>query len=546
LKGIRLVQRFLRKKIRRETNLVLQEYTQLAQRQQRELQQQIKKLSCRLPSAVRLGTTNEGQLVAMPLQEVFAHALILGASGAGKSYYGLGLLNQILKQRNHSQSFGILDAKGELFEKTVHYLQAYLYRLEPAAREAVKKKIIVIDFSNDNLITPYNILARKEFLADELMIANRIDTISEQFSGLADLSVRMRMILKYLFLLMVELDLPLSCFDQLCADPVLLGCLVERSKNPAVHDYFASRFEGEGRSTLLALRQRIDALLISEGVRSSLSASSAPDFSALQDQGFIILINTAGRNITRGISELLQGLILSDIKQSVFRRANPSTKFLWFCDEAQNLYKSSTNREHMVDLLTMGRSFGSFFVLLTQSLTSAVRDQDVLNSLMANVRWVVMLRSTLRDAELIAPAIPVAGNRTKLQRHPFEPAKYMTEGEELRARLKEITKLPDRQGYCWLKAHLNTAVPITTPLVPLPHEIAGCTQQQFADFSRSEPLGQGVVKDAIAEDFAKLQARLRDLQYPPTSPGAPPSRKARKKASDLVKALEEEYARKNS
>ncbi len=546
MKGIKLVQRFWRKKIRRETNLVLQEYSQLARKQQLGLQKQIERLNRHGTSAIPLGTTSQGQDVAIALQEVFAHALILGASGAGKSYYGLGLLSQILNQPGKSHSFGILDAKGELFERAVLYLQAYLFRLEPAAREAIKKKIIVIDFSDDNLITPYNLLARKEFLADELMIANRIDTISEQFSGLSDLSVRMRMILKYLFLLMVELDLPLSCFEQLCADPVLLGCLVERSKNPAVQDYFAGRFEGESRSTLLALRQRIDALLVSEGVRLSLSASSAPDFTALQDEGFIILINTAGRNITRGISELLQGLILSDIKQSVFRRSNPSNKFIWFCDEAQNLYKSSTNREHMVDLLTMGRSFGSFLVLLTQSLTSAVRDQDVLNSLMANVRWVVMLRSTLRDAELIAPAIPVTGNRTKPHHQPFEAAKYMTEGEELKARLKEITKLPDRQGYCWLKAHLNTAVRITTPLVPAPHEIAGCTAQQFAEFARSEPLGQGVAKRVIAADIAKLQTRLRDLQYPVESPGVSATRRGKKKASTLVKALEEEYAKKNN
>ena len=545
MKGINLVQRLWRKKIRRETNAILQEYSQLARKQELELQRQIKRLNREGRSAIPLGRTSQDQIVAIALQEVFAHALILGASGAGKSYYGLGLLTQILNQPGKSHSFGILDAKGELFEKAVLYLQAFLFRLKPVEREVINKKIIVIDFADDNLITPYNILARKEFLADELMIANRIDTISEQFSGLADLSVRMRMVLKYLFLLMVELDLPLSCFDQLCAEPVLLGCLVERSKNTAVQDYFASRFEGEGRLTLLALRQRIDALLISEGVRLSLSASSAPDFAALQDQGFIILINTAGRNITRGISELLQGLILSDIKQSVFRRSNPSNKFLWFCDEAQNLYKSSTNREHMVDLLTMGRSFGSFFVLLTQSLTSAVRDQDVLNSLMANVRWVVMLRSTPRDAELIAPAIPVTGNRTKPQRQPFEPARYMTEGEELKARLNEITKLPDRQGYCWLKAHLNMAMRITTPLVPPPHKVAGCTAQQFAAFASSEPLGQGVAKEVIAEDFAALQSRLRALQYPIESPSVSVAGRGRN-ASTIVKSLEQEYAKKNN
>src|SRR5205823_4226288 len=140
-----------------------------------------------------------------------------------------------------------------------------------------------------------------------------------------------------------------------------------------VKDYFLYRFDDESKATLLALRQRLESLFISESVRLSLSAPTAPDFTVLQDTGAIILINTAGRNISRGVSQLLQNLLLSDLKQSVFRRSNARQRMLWFLDEAQEIYKSRVNKEHMVDLLTMARSFGSFFALITQSLTSAVR-----------------------------------------------------------------------------------------------------------------------------------------------------------------------------
>src|SRR5205807_1603466 len=155
-------------------------------------------------------------------------------------------------------------------------------------------------------------------------------------------------------------------FERLCLDPVLLNGLAEKSENAQVRDYFQHRFADESQSTFLALRQRIDSLLVSEGVRLSLSASSAPDFAVMQDKGYIFLINTAGRNITRGISELLQGIVLSDIKQSVLRRTNCDQKVLIFMDEAQSLFKPSAkaNKEHMVDLLTMSRSFGSFVVLI--------------------------------------------------------------------------------------------------------------------------------------------------------------------------------------
>ncbi|HEV2707848.1 MAG TPA: hypothetical protein VGV59_18155 [Pyrinomonadaceae bacterium] len=486
----------------------------------------------------------------MPLDTLWTHGLVLGASGAGKSYTALWimvcaleLISQILKNGRNAlfPAFGVLDAKGELFEKTIEYIYAFLYRLEPEAREALKKKLTVISFTGPQ-VTPYNILSRREGMADELIVADRIDTISEQFSGLSEMSVRMKMIAKYFFLLMAEFDLPLPFFERLCSDPILLDGLVERAKNPQVRDYFQHRFGDESQSTLLALRQRIDSLLMSEGVRLSFSASSAPDFAALQDNGHLTLINTAGRNIPRGISELIQGIIISDIKQSTFRRSHSNQKFLWFVDEAQHPFKSAVNREHMVELLTMSRSFGSFFVLLTQSLTSAIRDADVLNSILSNVRWMVMLRSTLRDAELIAPAIPLTGTMSKPRHHALEPMKRMSESEELRTRLKEIPKLPDQEAYVWLKAHMHQALKIRTERVPSPLDIAGCTAEEFDEFVRSEELGQGVAKETIMKESAEREERLRAMLRPQTI--YLPTVTEKKRTHTLISTLEAEYGKK--
>lgn len=549
MRGIKIVQLLFKRRLKRATKGFLGELSSASQRHQVQISDELAKLTNPHRAAIWLGTTQGEQRVQLPIDKVAAHGLVLGASGAGKSYFALSLLNQLLEllASPSGVAFGLLDAKGELFEKTIQYLYAYLYRLKPAEREALKKKIIIIDFSNAELITPYNILARRAYLANEIMIASRIDTISEQFSGLSEMSVRMKMILKYFFLLLAEFDLPLSFFERLCVDPMLLSALVERTRNAQLKDYFLSRFDDESKSTLLALRQRIDSLLISEGVRLSLSAPSAPDFAALQDQGCIILINTAGHNITRGISEILQGLILSDIKQSVFRRTNPNQKFIWFFDEAQNLYKTSANREHMVDLLTMARSFSSLFVLMTQSLTSATRDQDILNSILGNVRWVIMLRSTLRDAGLIAPAIPVTGTILKSRHNPFEPAQHMSESEELKARLNEVTRLPDRTAYCWLKAYLGKAVKIITPLVSPPHEIAGCSCEQFDAFTNAEKIGQGLSKAEIGKTVEERQQGLKERLRPHRDYAPSVGSKEgvrRKRKQELVQSLEEEYSTK--
>ena len=549
MRGIRIVQRLFNRKLKRETKRVLNDLMSAPQRHQDEISRQLTSLSNGKKAAVELGRTLWEQEVKLPVNKIASHGLVLGASGAGKSYLALSLILQLLELDSSPDilSFAILDAKGELFEKALDYLYAHLYRLKPATRESLKKRIVIIDFSDAEFITPYNILARREYLADELLVANRIDTISNQFAGLSEVSVRMKTILKYLLLLMAEFDLPLPFFERLCSDPVLLNALVERSINLQVKDYFLNRFDDESKVTLLALRQRIDALLISEGVRLSLSASTAPDFAALQDSGAILLINTAGRNITRGISELLQGLLISDVKQSIFRRSNPNQQFLWLLDEAQNLYKSAVNREHMSDIFTMSRSFGSFFVLLTQSLTSAIRDADILNSVLANVRWIVMLRSTLRDAELIAPGIAVTGALHKPKHNPFEVAKFMTESEELKARLKEITKFPDRLAYCWLKAWVGTAVKTTTPHVPLPHELAGCSKEKFAAFVQTEKLGQGITKEEITSQLREHEQRLKALfkrRGNIASTSNEQTRLGKKGKQSLIKALEEEYSKK--
>jgi hypothetical protein len=547
VQGIRVFQRLFGRGLGREASQVLRSYSGAARCKQEALIRELTRPKESATATVSLGTAASGKIVNLPVDMLAAHSIIVGSSGAGKSFEALSLVNQLLTDPSlrHSVSFGVLDCKGELFREILSYLHAHLYRLKPDEREALAKRIVIIDFSNSEHIAPYNILSHREDSADELLVADRLDTMSEQFSGLSEMSVRMKMIATYLLLLMAEFDLPLPFFERLCTDSLMLNALAEKSENPRVRDYFRNRFGDENDSTILALRQRIDSLLLSESVRLSLSASSAPDFAALQDGGAIVLINTAGRNITRGTSRLLQSLVLSDIKQGVFRRSNPRRKFLWFIDEAQEIYKTSTNREHMVDLLTMARSFGSFFVLLTQSISSAVRDADVLNSLLANVRWIMVLRSTLRDASIIAPAIPITRMLAKPKRHPYEPVKYMTESEELKARLSEITKLPDREAYLWLKGQLAPAVRLTTPFVPPPYDVAGCSREGLDAFVKATRIGQGVPRVVLLRQTEWQERRLRariSTRVPnraiPTEDAKPTSRHT------LVRALEEVYAKK--
>jgi len=428
---------------------------------------------------------------------------------------------------------GILDPKGALFKKALDYLYFLLSNIDPLKRKELEKKIYVIDFSSFQFITPYNILRKRGEESTDFLINSRLDALCDIFQGPSSLTVRMQTMLKHFLMLMREFGLPLSFFDRLCQDQILLTYLASKSKNERTKAYFLNRFSQEARTTtLLALRQRIDYLLSSQGVRLSLSASGAPNFRKMMDEGSIVLINTSGKNIARATSHLLQALILSDLRQAVFQRKN-TNKFLWILDESQVLYRFRSTKENLLDLLSMSRSFGTFFLQLTQTISSAVQDPEVLNSIMTNVRWILMLRSTIKDAKLITPAIPIKGNLLKPKRHLFEERRYLNPKEELRLKLEEITGFPDRIGYLWFKGISQKAIKIKTNFLSLP-----CSGK-----IKEIELNKGFSRDQIEKEMKKMSSWLDSLSGFKVS-SSPLNSHPGSEGMSLVKLLEKEYLKK--
>lgn len=542
-KGIRVMQRWWAPQIQQARERYQEELENRTVCQQPSTHEQLAKLRSGHAAKYLMGTTLSGQRVVMSASKALNHFLSCGASGSGKSYSALSLALQILQQprSSFSPAFTVIDPKPELFGLVLQYLNAYRFRLPPAQREAFRRRVRPFSFSStgNGDISPYNILARQPGLSDEMLVADRLEIIGDQMGNLAPLTVRMQQMLKYFLLLMVEADLPLPLFEKLCFHPRIRSLLVDRSRNPMTKEYFHLRFPKEGQGTIMALVQRIDALLVSPGVRLSLSAPTAPDFAREHDEGICRPMCMGGSDVSYGATEVLQGTVLSDLKRGVFRRKNPRRPHLLLIDEAQRCFKKAVQRENIVDLLTQSRSFGTYLGLLTQSLSSAVRDPDIINVIQTNIRWLQVLRSTARDASLLATAIPLTGTCPKPSQNPFDPPKFLTESEETKMRLEEVSTFQDREGYFWSKAELPQAIKMITPHVPAPHEIAGCTPDELARFSEEEPWGGGMSAQAIQRSLdEKLSAlesnqiRLQPISRAQT--GAPPRR-------SLETILEEQY-----
>src|SRR5207245_4080018 len=241
---------------------------------------------------------------------------------------------------------------------------------------------------------------------------------------------------------------------------------------------------------------RMETLVASEGVRLALSGIGAPDFRSMQNEGKIVLVNCCGPTITRGVRLLLQGLVLSDIRQSIFARPNnPPVTYLWFADEAQNFFLTRQQQENMADILTMARSFGSFFYFLCQNLSTAIPDARILEQLHTNIRWSLTLRGTPRDAQFLRSALPVSGRLERPEPQPFRERTVFTPEEERGQLFEGIAHLPDRVGYLWLTTRSHEAIRLRTERVELPE---------------GEEFRQAV--DRLRQDV-KLGGRLSEAEY---------------------------------
>jgi hypothetical protein len=219
---------------------------------------------------------------------------------------------------------------------------------------------------------------------------------------------------------------------------------------------------------LAALLRRFDALFTAEGVRLALGGVSAPNFRQLQDEGKIVVVTTFGKTIARGVRRVLQNLVFSDITQSVFSRQRPESPFLWLCDEAQNFFHTESLRDNVTDLLTMSRSFGTFFLFLTQDLQTAVHDPRALRVLNTNTRWCMAMRGDPADCTFLKPALPITGRRPKPRPHPFAEQTLYSPAEERALVHEDIASLPDREGYLWLKSRSAEAIRLVVADVPMP------------------------------------------------------------------------------
>lgn len=455
---------------------------------------------------VRLGETLWREPVTVPLKEIVrAYGLVTGGTGSGKTLFALTILKSLIDLMPHERAtgFGLIDPKADLYCGAVYLLMKrleHLARHNPGACRELRDRIVIYDFSSRDPVSSYNILARWPEAEPDFFALNRADLLLDLLPGPDKLSLGGTSVLHKLLLLLSEFGLPITHLNEVLHNEQLRNRLVARTSNDTAQRYFNRQFASEPKPTIEAIARRMEALFASEGVRLSLSGNTAPDFRLFQDEGKIVLVNCFGETISRSVRRLLQGLVLSDIRQSVFARRKKERAFFWCLDEAQNFFVTEKLRENMSDLLSMSRTFGSHFLYLTQNMGTAVQDPRIMKILTTNIRWSFSMRGEPGDCEFLKSALPVTGRKARPQANPFAEESYYSLAEERAMALDEIARLPDRVGYLWLKARSAEVLKIRTQELVIPQgpELERATLR----LSRDATFGQRVSR----KDYERLVA----------------------------------------
>ena len=90
MKALKLIQILNRTKIQRATSKFLSETASYQRSRYRQrVDEQMRKIEGSARPLVSMGKTEWGRGICVPFDHLFAHSLIVGASGAGKSYTAL-------------------------------------------------------------------------------------------------------------------------------------------------------------------------------------------------------------------------------------------------------------------------------------------------------------------------------------------------------------------------------------------------------------------------------------------------------------------------
>jgi hypothetical protein len=482
--------------------------------------------------ALTFGSLPNGDVIRVRRALALMSALVLGATGSGKTRFLLSLLLEPLRSiiedlrvgayahREVSVELELIDPKFETFDLFRKYIAALWLTANDAGRELLQRSVRVIDWSRDR-VTPLAPFDNHFADISNAYLAHLRTDVTVRASGHA-YTDSMRQ-LAYMFnWMLVEMRFPPSYrfAVKFMHDAAFRAEILARVPEPEVRYYFENFDTTVPRQTRDAFLRRVQYSTSFPELRASYVPPSALDRLGLMREAPITLVNTAcTTTLPKALGYERGAWRTMDVFCAAPRRDTRRPKS-FVVEEALD-FLSDPAAEHAEALATGLRTLRSVnmgTILLGQDVSNAL-PAPVVRNILLNTTWVAGFRAR-EDAQIFWPHVV------------HDPADRRTEAARRDAFFRDVAGMA-RQHYLLLVKG-EPALPLRAPDVADPSVIARTADDTLLDVFNREIASKSMIPNARA--LKLIEEWEADVVEKTAVPPAPTST-AGKRAKAAIKSI---------
>lgn len=456
--------------------------------------------------SLRFGSTPDREILAIDRGVALMSALVIGATGSGKTRFLVGLLLQCIRQSldlceetSDPIDIELLDPKGETFELLAEYLATLWLHSDDAARARISEAVRVIEWSRE-AVTPFAPFDNSAgYVSDSYLAFLRTD-VAVQASP-QQFSESLKQAYFMLNRLLVDLRYPPNYrfTAKLFEDVRYRERLLETVRDADVRAYFTGLDHTLPRQTREALLRRIQSDMSFPEVRLSIGIPPADLDRLLPKWRPSIVIGNYGSQLALPLAKAKEraSYRLIDLLLAAPRRSARRRGLIVIEESPMLLAGSSELTEPLTEAARTLRSVGVGLWFVAQDFANALPGTMV-RSLQLNTRWWAVFQAR-EEAEWIYPHAVIESRDQQSG----------SERERRRAFARKMHGLPRQYFYLLVKGH--PALPLRAMLTVDPQNAAQATSEELREVFAAEIARSSRVSAATAAELiAKWEAAVVD------------------------------------
>lgn len=486
--------------------------------------------------AIPFGTLPDDSPVRVDQSIALASALVIGATGSGKTRFVLSLIIALLRRlfrlpdENGSNDapldveLELVDPKQETFDIASQFIAALWLLADDGTKERIASSVRVIDWSPDAVspIAPFDNSSAEvsdaylAYIRNDVAIQASPQTYTENLKQASFMLCR----------LLTDRRFPpnYAFAVKFLEEPSYRDRILQDVRDPDVRSYFHAAAHTLPRQTREALLRRIQSDMAFPEVRLSIGIPPADLDRLLPKDVAQVTLGNYGCTMTLPLAKGKEraSYRLIDVLLAAPRR-DPRRAGITFVDEAAMLLAGSTE---LAQPLTEGartlRSVNKGFIFGAQDFANAL-PSPMVRTLMLNTRWWAIFQSR-EEAEWIYPHVV-----------PSSEDLVLSEGERHRDFLRRFHGLERQHFYLLSKG--SVALPLRALDVPEPAALVpNGTPEQLRAVFRREIASRSMIASKVAADLiAAWEAEVVAQAQPPRAEA--PKAPRHSTLADLLKQL---------